>query len=65
MKGMFERALVEYCAPTLAGVKPANLFCTCKMPPDLTRQLVDEWNYTLKPLSIRIRVLKECPEANL
>lgn len=59
MKQCFEKTLIEQCAPTLAGVKPASLF---RIKGDLQelRCTVDSWDSRLKPFGIRVMILKEC-----
>ena len=57
----FESSLVEHCAPTLAGIKPASLFrCTPQSAADIP-QTAKHWDHTLSPLGLRVQVLKECP----
>lgn len=61
MKRSFESLLVEQCAPTLAGIKPASLFrCGRQSAADI-RQIVDNWDRTLTRFGLRACVLKECP----
>ncbi len=62
MERTFESALVEQCAPTLAGVKPANLFRFSGDPAEI-RRCAEEWDGRLKPAGLRAAILKECPEA--
>ena len=50
--------LVAHCAPTLAGVKPANLF-RCADSPALFRSIY-EWNARLRACGLRLRVVKRC-----
>lgn len=57
----FEAALVEHCAPTLAGMKPGSLFrCSTGTAAEI-RQAADLWDRRLSPLGIRAVILKECP----
>lgn len=58
MNRTLEEMLVESCAPTLAGIKPANLF-RCPETPELF-QSICEWNDKLKKNGLRIRVMKWC-----
>ena len=58
MNKTLEEMLVEQCAPTLAGVKPANLF-RCPDHAELYHS-VQAWNNRLRASGIRIRVLKRC-----
>lgn len=62
MMKTLEEMMVEQCAPTLAGVKPANLF-RCADHVDLYRS-VYEWNEKLREHGVRIRVLKRCRKTN-
>ena len=61
MKRSFESLLVEQCAPTLAGIKPASLFRCGRQSTADVRQTVESWDHALGRLGLRIRVLKECP----
>ena len=58
----FEELLIEICAPTLCGLKPANLFRIC--PPDAAdlRRETAALDRQLKPLGLALRILKECPK---
>lgn len=58
MKQQLEQELIDWCAPTLAGLKPANLF-RCPASPALFHS-IREWNEKLKPFGLRIRVMKWC-----
>lgn len=56
----FEEALIDQCAPTLAGIKPANLFrfraeCTS------ARDAAALWDRKLEGFGIEVRILKEYP----
>lgn len=62
MQRTLEELLVELCAPTLAGVKPANLF-RCPDSPELFRSIY-EWNEKLRGSGLRIRVVKRCCKTN-
>lgn len=55
----FEGLLVEQCAPTLAGLKPANLFCFCGTDFDTARAQVESWDKKLRPFGVRLLVWKE------
>ncbi|MEA1961474.1 MAG: DUF3793 family protein [Bacillota bacterium] len=63
MKKTFENLLIEHCAPTLAGVKTANLFCY-----EATREeacsSVDYWSEKLLPLGVQIMLIKSCYSKN-
>lgn len=58
MERTFEAALVEQCAPTLAGLKPASLF---RWGQGEFRETVAHWAKALAPFGIGLRVLKTCP----
>lgn len=58
MERTFETVLVEQCAPTLAGMKPASLF---RWQGGGTRAFTARWARELAPFGIAIRVLKTCP----
>ncbi len=62
MDRLFEKLLVEQCAPTLAGLKPGSLFCFRGADIASARHLAESWDRTLKPLGVRILVLKERSE---
>ena len=64
MEQQFEKALVEQSAPTLAGVKPANLFRFGGMELETIHRLVASWDDRLTPMGIRVIVLKECRRTN-
>ena len=59
MDKSFETALAEQCAPTLAGIKPANLFCWR----DATTLDFARWCETLAAYGVEFRTLKACPAA--
>ena len=61
MERSFEAVLVEQCAPTLAGLKPASLFrcrSSCRRE---GRDIISRWTGELSPYGLAIRVLKTCP----
>lgn len=64
MQQSFEKTLVEQCAPTLAGIKPASLFRLGRADTAFIRRLADSWDQRLQPLGIRVLVLKECFRTN-
>ncbi len=55
---MFEKYLVENCAPTLASLKTANLFrCKCEEEREL-RDAVAAWNELFRPKGVEMAILK-------
>lgn len=60
MDRSFETLLVAECAPTLAGVKPANLFSCPMSDPEEAQRHISHWAPQLKARGIAIRVLKIC-----
>lgn len=62
MEQFFETMLLEQCAPTLAGVKPANLFRIRGL--SAACQAAEHWDEQLKGFGLRVRVLKEYPDAD-
>lgn len=62
MEQTFEKLLMEQCAPTLAGVKPANLFRARGL--ESTRRAAGEWDRKLEPMGLRVLVLREYPNAD-
>ena len=61
---LFDTALVEHCAPTLAGVKPANLFRFRSQSLAQIRWDVSRGERALASRGIRVCILKECPSSN-
>lgn len=59
---MFEWFLVHHCAPTLAGIKPANLFM---YNADDAVQNVKHWNKILHKFGIKLVILKQTDEKSL
>ncbi|MBQ9347155.1 MAG: DUF3793 family protein [Oscillibacter sp.] len=55
----FETILAEQCAPTLAGIKPASLFCR----KSLKMAELSQWRKTLSSFGMEFRVLRACPAA--
>lgn len=55
---MSENLLVIYCAPTLAGIKTANLF-SCKCTDCCSAKLVvDSWNSVLNHRGVYVRIMR-------
>ena len=61
MQHSFESLMVEQCAPTLAGIKPASLFRCSRKTTENIRQAVARWDRALSEMGLRMVVLKECP----
>ena len=62
---LFEAALIEHCVPTLAGVKPANLFrFRGRSLAQIRQDVCLLWEQALAPCGVQIRILKECPASN-
>lgn len=61
MQRSFESLMVEQCAPTLAGIKPASLFRCGKQSASDIPETVGHWDRAFSAVGLRIRILKECP----
>ena len=64
MKHSFEYTMVEQCAPTLAGLKPASLF---RFVADERKYLCDKivyWDRILRFWGVRVRIVKACLHTN-
>lgn len=48
----YEKALVEQCAPTLAGIKPASLFRIRGDSLSSLQESIFQWDKKLRPLGI-------------
>ena len=62
MERSFEAVLVEQCATTLAGVKPASLFRYQGAGRCQSREAAARWAKELAPYGITVRILKVCPQ---
>lgn len=62
MERTFETVLVEQCAPTLAGVKPASLFRYQGTDRQSTLASAAYWARELAPFGITVRILKICSQ---
>ena len=58
MNRTFEDVLVEQCAPTLAGIKPASLFRFQADSLETIRLHTAEWDQRLRSFGIRVHLLK-------
>mgnify|MGYP000850268798 FL=1 len=56
----FESVLIEQCAPTLAGMKPANMFIFKSCGRRAVYAKADCWSCRLEPYGIAVCILKEC-----
>lgn len=59
----FEKMLVGQCAPTLAGIKPANLFRFSGSGRAIKRE-VSYWDKELSRHGISVEIIKECPRTD-
>lgn len=64
MERSFEALLVSQCSPTLAGVKPANLFSCRLSDPEEAARCAAYWSGQLALCGISIRVLKLCKQTS-
>lgn len=62
MERTFEAILVEQCAPTLAGKKPASLFRYQGRDQQSVLVSAAHWARELAPFGIAVRVLKMCSQ---
>lgn len=60
MRRTFETVLVEQCAPTLAGMKPASLFRGQSEAGQTLQQELCRLQKELEPSGIKVRILKTC-----
>ena len=60
---MLRNELIEYCAPTLAGIKTGNMFTIADYPCDVTDQ-IRELNRILTPRGLRLIALDKLANAN-
>lgn len=61
----FERLMVEYCSPTLAGLKTGSLFNYISVHNDELETELEFWNKELSPLGVTIRVMRRNPNGAL
>lgn len=62
MERSFEVVFVEQCAPTMAGLKPSNLFSFRSTKVAATVKTVSAWNERLRTQGLSVRILKHCSE---
>ncbi len=60
MKQSFEAVFVEQCAPTLAGVKPSNLFRFQSSDSDTVKNAVSERDQGMRTYGLSVCLLKQC-----
>ena len=53
-----EHTVIYYCAPTLAGIKTANLFCQDFQSPWERDSMIAAWNRKLNPSGIYVTILR-------
>ena len=62
---MFDRHLINCCAPTLASLKSGSLFC-CKQTADTCMEdAVDEWNSAFSDLGLCMYILRKSESSAL
>lgn len=64
MEWTFEELLVELCAPTLVGYKPASLFRYKAVSGMQVYDEIQYWNDLLTPFGMNVCILKECCKKN-
>ena len=64
MAWTFEELLVELCAPTIVGYKPASLFRYKAKEGINVHEEVQEWNEKLNAFGMNVIILKECCKKN-
>lgn len=55
----FDLMLGQYCAPALAGLKPANLVCIKKSKVTLFENILDEYNANMNKSDIYFSIINE------
>ena len=60
MRRSFESVFVEQCAPTLAGVKPSNLFSFQSFDEDIVKKAVSGRDLELHTDGLSVCLLKQC-----
>ncbi|QNK40644.1 DUF3793 family protein [Caproicibacter fermentans] len=60
MRRSFESVFVEQCAPTLAGVKPSNLFSFQSFDEDIVKKAVSGQDLELHAYGLSVCLLKQC-----
>ncbi|MCH3971728.1 MAG: DUF3793 family protein [Oscillospiraceae bacterium] len=60
MQMSFEAALILYCSPALAGLKPANLFLYREVDTAQVKKEAAHWSSLLGPFGVAVKVLRSC-----
>ncbi len=60
-----EQNIINHCAPTLAGIKSANLFTTKFFSKENFNLHIENWNNSLKEKGVTLKVLKYSGELAL
>ena len=60
MDSIFEKLLVEHCAPALCGLKAANLFRVTGMDGVTVCRIIECGNRKLNPCGISMQIVKQC-----
>lgn len=58
MNSKFEQILISHCAPTLAGIKPANLFCYRYDSDECIEGIIGEWRNLLLDRGVGFYILR-------
>lgn len=61
MERAFEQQMIEQGAPTLMGIKPANLFRYFASETEQVFREVSKWKRRLKPYGVSVEIIKVCP----
>jgi len=56
---MFEKCLIEHCAPTLASLKAANLFNACCEEGENIDLQISIWNQLMNPKGVKLITLRK------
>lgn len=58
MNSKFEQILISHCAPTLAGIKPANLFCYRYDSNEAINNIIEQWRNLLHDRGVEFFILR-------
>lgn len=56
----FEKSIVKFCAPTLAGIKMANLFRYRPLEKESMTRMIFSLNESFKNYGVKVEILKYC-----